>query len=351
MIAGAARSLAWAGAAWFFLFGPAAAQAQRRPFQVALEYVAGPGCPAAAEFRAVVTGRLGYDPFAADAADRVLVQVVPRNGAIEGRLEWRDAAGAWTGDQTFPTTTTDCTRFARVVGFALAVQIQLLANVRAEPDGASAPPERAAAPPAGPSQVASERPPQQAPEPLVARPPAAAIAAAPTPSPPRRASGPELAAGAGPEVALGMSDGPILMARIFGALAWTHVSIELAAQASLPATTRRMDGAGFSQHHLLLGLAGCGFRAAWTACVLANGGEVRMSGVDIDRPTSAVAPVFQVGARLGASHHLGRRVIAGAHVDGLAALTRWQGTLDNLPVWTAPRFAAALGVDAVVRFP
>ncbi|HVT08111.1 MAG TPA: hypothetical protein VHO67_11675, partial [Polyangia bacterium] len=145
MIAGAARLLAWAGAAWFFLFG-AAVQAQPRPFKVALEYVAGPGCPAAAEFKAVVTGRLGYDPFAADAADRVLVQVVPRNGAIEGRLEWRDAAGAWTGDQTFPTTTTDCARFARIVGFALAVQIQLLANVRADPEGAPPPVDRAVAP-------------------------------------------------------------------------------------------------------------------------------------------------------------------------------------------------------------
>ena len=341
MTAGAARLLARAGAALFFLFAPPA-QAQNRPFKVALEYVAGPGCPAAAEFKAVVTGRLGYDPFAGDAADRVLVQVVPRNGSIEGRLEWRDAAGAWTGDQTFPTTTTDCARFARVVGFALAVQIQLLANVRAEPDGATPPVERAATP---------ARPPERAPEPPVARPLPVVVTAVAAPSPPRRGTGPELALGVGPAVALGMSDGPIALGRIFGVLAWTRVSIELAAQTSLPATTRRMDGAGFSQHHLLLGVAGCGIRGAWTACVLANGGEVRMSGVDIDRPTSAVAPVFQVGARLGASHHLGRRVVAAAHVDGLAALTRWQGTLDNLPVWTAPRFAAALGVDAVVLFP
>jgi hypothetical protein len=76
-----------------------------------------------------------------------------------------------------------------------------------------------------------------------------------------------------------------------------------------------------------------------------------MAGVDIDRPSSAVAPVVQAGARVGAVHRLGRRVVVGAHADGLAALTRWRGTLDNLPVWTAPRLAAVLGVDAVVRFP
>ena len=85
-------------------------------------------------------------------------------------------------------------------------------------------------------------------------------------------------------------------------LAWTHVAIELAAQTSVPVTTRRADGSGFSQQHLLLGAAGCAMFRPWTACVLANAGEVRMAGVDIDRPSSAVAPVVQAGARLGAVH-------------------------------------------------
>ncbi|MFL5305916.1 MAG: hypothetical protein ACJ8F1_11925 [Polyangia bacterium] len=331
MGAGRVRPLLCAATAWVLLFGRNPARAETKPFKVTLEYVAGPGCPGAAEFKAVVVGRLGYDPFAAGAPDRVLVQVVPRSGAIEGRLEWRDAAGAWTGDQTFPTVTTDCARFARVVGFALAVQIQLLANVRAEPDA----PAQAAAP---------TPPPEPPPLPVV-------VSVAPVAPPARHRSGPELAIGAGPAVAFGMADAPIVLGRIFGVLAWTHVAIEVAAQTSVPATTRRADGAGFSQQHLLLGAAGCALRAPWTACVLANAGVVRLAGVDIDRPTSAVAPVVQAGLRLGAAHGFGRRVVVAAHADGLAALTRWRGTLDNLPVWTAPRFAAALGVDALVRFP
>jgi hypothetical protein len=44
-------------------------------------------------------------------------------------------------------------------------------------------------------------------------------------------------------------------------------------------------------------------------------------------------------------------VVLGAHVDGLVAVPRWRGTLDGVPVWTAPRFAAVMAIDAAVRFP
>jgi hypothetical protein len=43
-------------------------------------------------------------------------------------------------------------------------------------------------------------------------------------------------------------------------------------------------------------------------------------------------------------------VFLNAHLDGLTILTRWTAALDEVPVWTAPRFAAALGVDVGVRF-
>ena len=61
--------------------------------------------------------------------------------------------------------------------------------------------------------------------------------------------------------------------------------------------------------------------------------------------------VVQVGVRAGVTQRLGRRAFLSAHADGLANLTRWTGSLDQVPVWTAPRFAAALGVDAGVQFP
>jgi hypothetical protein len=76
-----------------------------------------------------------------------------------------------------------------------------------------------------------------------------------------------------------------------------------------------------------------------------------MTGEDIDRPASATVPIVQTGLRAGGIQPLGGRAFLSAHADGLVNLTRWTGRLDQLPVWTAPRFAAALGLDASVQFP
>jgi hypothetical protein len=119
---------------------------------------------------------------------------------------------------------------------------------------------------------------------------------------------------------------------------------------SLPATTRRADGNGFTQQHLLGTTAACATVTRWNGCLVANAGAVRMAG-EIDQPTSATVLLVQVGVRVGITQRLGRRTFLGAHADGLANLTRWTGSLDQVPVWTAPRFAAALGVDAGVQFP
>jgi hypothetical protein len=97
--------------------------------------------------------------------------------------------------------------------------------------------------------------------------------------------------------------------------------------------------------------ASCAIVTRWNACLIANAGEIRLVGEDIDRPTSAEAPLVEAGARVAVIQRLGRRVFLAAHADGLARLTRWTARLDQVPVWTAPRFAAAIGIDTGVRFP
>jgi hypothetical protein len=311
---------------------------------VALDYATAPGCPDAENFRGVVIARLGYDPFVATAAAHVLVRIEPRGSALNGRIEWRDSEGKWTGDQTFPSVSSDCGHLARAMGFALAVEIQLLASAGTAPapdDGASVEsPSPAAAPP--PPTV--ERPP-------VATLPPASGSVANVAASPAGALRPVLAIGAGPSVGIGMSSGPVLLGRLFGTLAWRRLSLELGAVVSAPTTTRRADGAGVSQQHLFGSVAACGTDGRWTACLVANSGEVRMAGVQIDRPTSASVFLFQTGARAGFNQRLGHRVLLSAHADGLINLTRWRPALDQVPVWTAPRFAAELGIDVAVSFP
>jgi hypothetical protein len=339
-----------AAAVALWLLALSGGEARAAPLTVRLDYTAGPGCPDGSDFKAVVIARLGYDPFLESAPEHVLVRIAPRDHAIDGSIEWRDASGQWAGEQTFPSVSTDCPHLARAMGFALAVQIQLLAKANAAAPNANggAPAETAAAPAPDASKPAPDSK-----RPVAVEPPLkeAIVASAGNLGPaPAGAPGPVFAMGAGASVGLGMSSSPLPLARLFGALEWQHVSVELAAIVSLPATTRRPDGAGVSQQLLLGGAAACATAMQGSACLVANAGEVRMAGENIDRPTTASVPLVQIGARLAIRQALGRRVFVTPRADGLVNLIRWTGSLDRVPVWTAPRYSAAIGLDAGIRF-
>jgi hypothetical protein len=48
---------------------------------------------------------------------------------------------------------------------------------------------------------------------------------------------------------------------------------------------------------------------------------------------------------------LGRHVYVAPLAEGLLNVMRWTVDLDQLPVWTAPRLAAIVGIDAGMQFP
>jgi len=294
-----------------------------------LEYRAEPACPAAREFESVVARHLGYSPFRDDAAERVVVQIEASARGLEGRLEWRKAAGALEGERTFPSRTGDCAELVRAMGFALAVQFQLLATA-AEPAGPAVPPPT---PPAAPVVIASPGPP-----------PASAAPGAST------SSGPSLAAGAGASGGLGVSPEATVLGRVFGSATWSHAELELATEISVPSTTRRADGAGFSHQVFLASLAGCGVLSRVGACVVGKIGELRVTGDGVDTPATASGLVLQTGLRLAVTQMLGQRLFLLAHVDTVASLTRGVVTLDAMPVWTTPRVAASFGLDLALRF-
>jgi len=326
------------------LLAPAQARADAGPISVALDYTALSECPDAGDFKALVIGRLGYDPFYEGAPDRVHVQIASRVPAFEGRIEWRDKEGRWAGDRTFPSRSSDCRELARAMAFALALQIQLSPSGGTPPASSAATPEdtgRAATapvpPPAPPAATPLPSEPREAPA-------STRTAASPT-------SRPVLAFGAGASVGFGVSSSVVPLGRVFGSVAWPHWSLELAAEVGWPSTVRRADGAGFSHQELLLGLAGCGSLAPWSACLLAKGGAIRIRGKDIDAPASPTGPLVETGLRLAVMQPLGRRLYVSAQAEGLLLLTRWRVTLDDNLVWTSPRFAGTMGLDLGVRFP
>ena len=348
MIVGRLRPFVCVCAVYVWMLGPSASRAQAALFTVSLDYAGGAGCPDLEDFTSLVRARLGYDPFVDGAPDRVLVSVASRSGALEGRIEWRDLAGRWTGDQNVPAANNDCRHLTRAIAAALAVQIQLLATTRG-PDAATAPPKSSGPPP----EASAPRPAPRSPvvSTSSSEPPAVPRGTEPPPAFARYGPRPVLALGVGSSVGVGMSSSPVLLERLLGSLAWQRLAVELDAEVSVPTTTRRADGAGFSQQHLLVGAAACAMPTRWRVCLLAKAGEVRMAGEQIDRPTSAVVPVVEAGARVGIVQLVGHRFFVAAHADGLANAIRWRATLDQVPVWTAPRFSAVIGVDVVVRVP
>jgi hypothetical protein len=337
---------------------------------VAIEYAAAPTCPEVGDFKDIVTGRLGYDAFRDDAPDRVLVHIETRGHAFEGHIEWRNAEGKWVGDRTFPSRSADCGGLARAMAFALALQVQFTALRGAPPEpSAVAPVEtaRMAEAPDSAAESPSPAPPSSAVAPYApgesTSPPAPPVT---TPRPSERRDtpgateseeprdhgpGPAVAVAAGASIGFGLSSSAVPLGRLSGSLAWPHWSLELAAEASWPTTTRREDGAGFSQQHLLGSLGGCGIIERVSACLLAKGGAVRVAGKDVDIPATQWGSVFEVGLRLAVTQGLGRLAYVAARAEGLVNVMRWNVTLDKILVWTSPRFAETIGIDVGVRFP
>jgi len=315
-------------------------QAQTVLVTAQLDYAAAPGCPSADRFRAIVTARLGYDPFQADARERVVVQIESGGRTLEGRIEWRNVDGRSIGEQTFPSRTGDCVELTRAMGFALAVQIHLMAvdgtdapRTADAPPAAAAPPQPPPAPAAVPSQTAQ-----------LANP------AAPAPEASALARGPAVLVGAGVSAGLGISPHVVGLGRLSVAAAWSHVAVELAGEVSAPSTTSRPDGGGFSQEELLASLAGCGVIAPLSACAVGKIGELRAVGqwVDVRLTTSGLE--LQAGLRLAASHSLGRRAEIIVHAECLGRLARGTIMLDSMPLWTTPRYLALFGMDLAFRF-
>jgi len=307
---------------------------------VTLGYSAAAGCPDSALFEAIVTDRLGQDVFLDDAPIRVLVRINARDETFEGAMEWRDPAGNWAGDRTFPAISADCEDLVRAMAFALALRLQLLVD-------ASAPPSpRTEAPPSAPPGAAS---------PASPRPPSGAstvpLDASPDATAPHlgRRPRPRLALGAGTLLGFGMSSRMLPFGRVFGGVDWRHGSLSLGAEASAPATIRRADGAGFLHRQLLASVAGCGALESFRTCLVVKAGEIWILGKDVDDPAAATGPLLELGLRAGVTQRLHRRLHVGAHGEVLGVPTIWSVTLDRSVVYTSPRLAGTLGCDLLVR--
>jgi hypothetical protein len=315
----------------------------RGSFDVALHYSALGECPDASVIEAIVTNRLGFNPFDERSARHVLVRIGAGDRGLEGHVEWRDNEGRWPGDRTFPSNSDDCADLVRAIGFALAVQIQLLAIMDAPGGPGAAAPQS--------SQRGNAQRPQEFPTPALAPKSRAVPNGAKASELSRGGSAATPFVGSGVSLGLGLASRPVPLIRVTVGVAWRYAQLELGGELGMPVTTRRADGGGFSQEILMASVAGCGAYDYLSACLLTKAGTVHVAGRDVTAPVSTRGSVLEVGVRLGASVNLAKQLYLAGHAEGLLTLSRWTVTLDDVPVWSAPRFAEIVGVDFGVRFP
>ena len=316
---------------------------------VDLKYALDPelhGCPSEGDFRNIVGQHLGYDPFRADATLHVLVRAQTVERGIEGAIDWNAPTQESLGERRFSSRSRDCHELMVTMGFVVAVEIQLLATDIAT--GVASSPQAANAAP--PAPVAS----REDSEPVVARPaPPGRPEGTPPIEIPSSAPGStpwSAIAGMGGAAGLGLGPNPITQGRVFFGLQHAAASLEIGAEASLPTTTRRTDGIGFHQNLLLGTVAACGRYRFASACALGKSGQIRVSGLGVDVPSSPTGFIAQAGPRLAATLELGGIILLVGHADALLLLTPWTVELNHTAIWTMPRFGATLGIDLAARF-
>jgi hypothetical protein len=317
--------------------GSRAVQAEPRLF-VDLDYqtdAALGGCPSEAAFRAMVRDQLGYDPFRADSPQKVVARAHASEPGIRGFVRWSDASGTPRGERELSSERSDCAEFARVMSFAIAVQIQLLGEEADEQRSKHEPPGTpgSVAPPGPPPNPVREE--QRGP--IVERPSA-------------EPSGWQLMIGAGPALGVGIAPEPAVAGRLFTTVQYDRLAVELGAEATLPSRHETTNGEGFEQQVVLGSLAGCLFVRRLSGCVVNKWGRLQVRGFGVDIPRSASGLLAQIGPRLALTKAIAKRWTGALRVEALATLMPWDVSLDQREVWRTPALSVAIGADLAAVF-
>jgi len=100
-----------------------------------------------------------------------------------------------------------------------------------------------------------------------------------------------------------------------------------------------------------LSISPCIHRGAFAVCGLASGGVIRGAANNLRDARTAYSPVLSAGARLVWEHAVSDRFALRLHVDAEGLLTTTRFDVDQMVVWTTPRFEAAAGVGVLAHFP
>ena len=299
---------------------------------VALEVIRDPDatvCPDEATLAANVTRRLGRDPFAASAPERVLVHLGGARRGFRARITLIGAP-PFHGIRKLTSPDPACVELGETVALTIAVAIDPLVLVRPDP------------PPPRPGPIGVRRAADREEErPLIAR-------LDPEPTPPEPPDMPvrgELGVYAvgGAALAPGITLGPRLGVAVVGD-GWA-----LGAAASLHllgAGDVEQGGSGRVAAPIGAGeLHGCLRFGPWSTCAVLAVGVQRFGGDGVTGAADAlwVAPGLRLGGRLP----LSPGIALAATVEGMFPVTRARARVSGETVWETPAAALALGLGVV----
>jgi len=221
-----------------------------------------------------------------------------------------------------------------MLGFAVAVQIQLLgedgggdSTRPAAPQPEAGPPPKAPAPEVDSREVGGGRA-----------------------SHGRSPRGFEWLLGAGPAVGFGLGPAVAVEGRVFLALRGERAALELGAEASLATRHATADGNAIEQRLWLGSFAGCVVLSPFAGCLVSKLGELQIEGVGVDVPRSPSGLLALLGPRLSLGAELGPRWAGALRLEVLATLAPWTVTLNAREVWRSPPLTVSLGADIAAIF-
>jgi hypothetical protein len=301
------------------VLAPAAASAAPRA-STRLAYVrdvSAAACPDESALRQEIAQRIGYDPFAPAALERVSATITSSAGTFRGVVQYEDEAGQVRGARELDAN--DCAEL--VSSLALTVVILL------DPPGAHVAPEP------GPILTPFDPPRMPAPEPPPSR---------PSKPPAARA---RLRAGAGTLGSIGVAPAPSVGLYAFLGLQLERWGVDAEGRLDLPSSS---DGARTS---LVLGtLAPCRVQGPLHFCLTASFGALNGEGLGAGEPRSARTFYSTVGPRVGLELPITPAWRIHARVDATIPLTPTTLRQGGAELWTTPIVGAALGIGVTGHF-
>lgn len=271
-------------------------------------------CPSEQELRDAVAGRLGYDPFCADAEPEVRAAIRRTGSGWAGELTLR-SNGVVRGRRDIDAYA-GCDQLAAALSLAISIALDPLGAAQ----GKAAPP-----PPAPPPEPAPP-PPPQAPQ-----------------DPPERQVRLELLGGGGidggalPRAGMAWEAG--------AAAAWPRWALGLVASFDAPVTAPAWSGR-LRAWEAGLTLLPCR-RASWLeGCLALGAGLLQVEGQDLVRTRRAGAAYAWAGVRGGVRLPLGERTSIALSGTVGADLLRARVTVSDEQVWRSPaaRWGLRLGL-------